>query len=63
LNAVRGEVAGYAMNFSRPIGGSGKLASSVDPSQYAAALDMIRTATSNMQAQYASFQRVFDAVG
>jgi len=39
------------------------MSAAVDPSQYAAAVQMIRVATQNMQAQFEQYQRIFDSVG
>lgn len=63
MGITRGEVAGFTNTYARPAGGSNKMAASVDPTQYAAAVQMIRVATQNMQSQFAAYQRVFDAVG
>ena len=50
---------GSAYAKPHPTGGSGSLAKSVDPSQYAAALYMVDVATRNMDQQFSQFLTVF----
>ncbi|MBF0197712.1 MAG: hypothetical protein HQL32_08375 [Planctomycetes bacterium] len=63
MYGVRGELVDFGRMYSSPSNGSGKMAASVDPSQLAAAVQMVRVATDSMQSQFGAHLTVFSDVG
>lgn len=58
----RGEIYSAATAYSTTAGGANHLARSIDPSQYAAAVHMIKVATDNMKGQFSPYLTVFQAL-
>lgn len=55
-------VTDFGHGFTYANGGASKLSSSVDPSQYSAAIHMIKVATENMHSQFARHLTVFEDI-
>lgn len=57
---TRGDIDTFAISYNTTAGGANMLSRSVDASQYAAAIQMIKTATDNMDRQFSSYLTVFN---
>jgi hypothetical protein len=63
MSNIRGELSGFAYGYGNSIGGSNKMAKSIDPAQTAIAVATIRVATASMNAQFDRYLTVFSDVG
>lgn len=57
---TRGDIDTFAASYNTTAGGVNALSRNVDASQYAAAIQMIQTATDNMHRQFSSYLKVFE---
>lgn len=62
MSAIRGELNGFANAYVMSQGGSGKLSRSVDATQHALAVNMVKVATQNMSSQFDNYSWLFSDI-